>query len=213
MRCEGSTTGPWSASRGTQRGSRRVWHRCSSVTEYHELRPTPHRCRTRRVRPAGRASRIFGCTARRGRTGRAMTRTLSRHLAATIGRLSTAEQVWCVFDNTASGAAIENAWELRERVSVDSLLGDEWRRAGLFSPDLVGGLSAGSTTLKGARNSARSHANQIAERASSQSQTEPKGEAFRTPRSARRRFVRHCRGRSDLARRPSDLSGPRDVED
>ena len=39
-------------------------------------------------------------------------------LAATIGRLSTAEQVWCVFDNTASGAAIENAWELRERVIV-----------------------------------------------------------------------------------------------
>jgi uncharacterized protein YecE (DUF72 family) len=41
-------------------------------------------------------------------------------LAATIGRLATAEQVWCVFDNTASGAAIENAWELRERVIVHS---------------------------------------------------------------------------------------------
>jgi len=40
-------------------------------------------------------------------------------LAAMIGRLSTAEQVWCVFDNTASGAAIENAWELRERLIVD----------------------------------------------------------------------------------------------
>ena len=37
-------------------------------------------------------------------------------LAATIRRIVTAEQVWCVFDNTASGAAIENAWELRERV-------------------------------------------------------------------------------------------------
>ena len=42
-------------------------------------------------------------------------------LAATVG-ISTAEQVWCVFDNTASGAAIENAWELRERLSGDSLL-------------------------------------------------------------------------------------------
>jgi uncharacterized protein YecE (DUF72 family) len=40
-------------------------------------------------------------------------------LAATIGRIATAEQVWCVFDNTASGAAIENAWELRERAIVD----------------------------------------------------------------------------------------------
>ena len=43
-------------------------------------------------------------------------------LAATVGRISTAEQVWCVFDNTVSGAAIENAWELRERLSGDSLL-------------------------------------------------------------------------------------------
>ena len=33
--------GPSSASRGTQHGSRRSWHRCWSVTEYHELRPTP----------------------------------------------------------------------------------------------------------------------------------------------------------------------------
>jgi len=40
-------------------------------------------------------------------------------LAATIDGLTTAEQVWCVFDNTASGAAIENAWELRERMSGD----------------------------------------------------------------------------------------------
>jgi uncharacterized protein YecE (DUF72 family) len=41
-------------------------------------------------------------------------------LAATIGGLSSAEQIWCVFDNTASGAAIENALELRERVIVDA---------------------------------------------------------------------------------------------
>ena len=39
-------------------------------------------------------------------------------LAASIGSMSSAEQVWCVFDNTASGAAIENAWELRERLIV-----------------------------------------------------------------------------------------------
>jgi len=35
-------------------------------------------------------------------------------LARTIRSLSTAGDVWCVFDNTASGSAIENAWELRE---------------------------------------------------------------------------------------------------
>ena len=39
-------------------------------------------------------------------------------LAATIRGISTAEEVWCVFDNTASGAAIENARELRERLSI-----------------------------------------------------------------------------------------------
>ena len=38
-------------------------------------------------------------------------------LATTVRRIPTAEEVWCVFDNTASGAAIENAWELRERVT------------------------------------------------------------------------------------------------
>jgi uncharacterized protein YecE (DUF72 family) len=44
-------------------------------------------------------------------------------LAATVRGLPTAEEVWCVFDNTASGAAIENAWELRERLIVDRLPG------------------------------------------------------------------------------------------
>lgn len=33
-------------------------------------------------------------------------------LAATVGSLPAAEEVWCIFDNTASGSAIENAWEL-----------------------------------------------------------------------------------------------------
>jgi uncharacterized protein YecE (DUF72 family) len=39
-------------------------------------------------------------------------------LAATVRSIRTAEEVWCVFDNTASGAAIENAWELRERLAA-----------------------------------------------------------------------------------------------
>jgi uncharacterized protein YecE (DUF72 family) len=41
-------------------------------------------------------------------------------LARTIRSMSTATEVWCVFDNTASGAAIENAWELGQRLSVDT---------------------------------------------------------------------------------------------
>jgi uncharacterized protein YecE (DUF72 family) len=38
-------------------------------------------------------------------------------LAALVRRLSDAGDVWCIFDNTASGAAIENAWELRQLLS------------------------------------------------------------------------------------------------
>ena len=41
-------------------------------------------------------------------------------LALTLRRVSDAEEVWCVFDNTASGAAIENAWELRQRLTDES---------------------------------------------------------------------------------------------
>jgi uncharacterized protein YecE (DUF72 family) len=41
-------------------------------------------------------------------------------LAASIGRLPAETDVWCVFDNTASGAAIENAYELRERLAPDA---------------------------------------------------------------------------------------------
>ena len=43
-------------------------------------------------------------------------------LATTVRDLPTAEEVWCVFDNTASGAAIENASELRQRLTVDPAL-------------------------------------------------------------------------------------------
>ena len=32
-------------------------------------------------------------------------------LATGARSIPSAEEVWCVFDNTASGAAIENAWE------------------------------------------------------------------------------------------------------
>jgi uncharacterized protein YecE (DUF72 family) len=35
--------------------------------------------------------------------------------------MSAAAQVWCVFDNTASGAAIDNACELRERLTLDRM--------------------------------------------------------------------------------------------
>ena len=41
-------------------------------------------------------------------------------LAEELKRRSKAAEVWCTFDNTASGAAIENAWELRQRVSEGS---------------------------------------------------------------------------------------------
>jgi uncharacterized protein YecE (DUF72 family) len=48
-------------------------------------------------------------------------------LAATISRIKTAEEIWCVFDNTASGAAIDNACELRERVIAAAAVGKRQR--------------------------------------------------------------------------------------
>ncbi len=46
-------------------------------------------------------------------------------LADTVMRASPARETWCVFDNTASGAAIENAWELREQLGGDAGLSSE----------------------------------------------------------------------------------------
>ncbi|MEO7134683.1 MAG: DUF72 domain-containing protein [Vicinamibacterales bacterium] len=37
-------------------------------------------------------------------------------LAAALRGIPVAEAIWCVFDNTASGAAIDNAWRLREQL-------------------------------------------------------------------------------------------------
>ena len=41
---------------------------------------------------------------------------LSR-LASIVGEISQSADVWCVFDNTASGSALENAWELQNLVA------------------------------------------------------------------------------------------------
>lgn len=43
-----------------------------------------------------------------------------RALAEQLKALGEAGQVWCIFDNTASGAAIENALELARMLDVDS---------------------------------------------------------------------------------------------
>jgi uncharacterized protein YecE (DUF72 family) len=44
-------------------------------------------------------------------------------LADTVRDIPCADEAWCVFDNTASGAAIENAWQLHEHVTVNPALG------------------------------------------------------------------------------------------
>jgi uncharacterized protein YecE (DUF72 family) len=44
-------------------------------------------------------------------------------VAVTLRNMPTGADVWCVFDNTASGAAIENAWELCDRVIRDPARG------------------------------------------------------------------------------------------
>jgi uncharacterized protein YecE (DUF72 family) len=55
-------------------------------------------------------------------------------LASKVRRIAERSDVWCVFDNTASGAALENAWELRHLLSTpaereDELAGDACRHA------------------------------------------------------------------------------------
>jgi uncharacterized protein YecE (DUF72 family) len=42
-------------------------------------------------------------------------------LAVAIRATRPAADVWCVFDNTAGGAALENAWELQALLSGASL--------------------------------------------------------------------------------------------
>jgi uncharacterized protein YecE (DUF72 family) len=42
-------------------------------------------------------------------------------LAETLRSIPGVEDAWCVFDNTASGAAIENAWQLHELLTVNAL--------------------------------------------------------------------------------------------
>jgi uncharacterized protein YecE (DUF72 family) len=39
-------------------------------------------------------------------------------LAADLRQVPSGVTAWCVFDNTASGAALENAWQLQRRLSV-----------------------------------------------------------------------------------------------
>jgi uncharacterized protein YecE (DUF72 family) len=51
-------------------------------------------------------------------------------LATAVRSSPSAEEVWCVFDNTASGAAIENAWELRERLAADAVSSKSSARCG-----------------------------------------------------------------------------------
>jgi uncharacterized protein YecE (DUF72 family) len=41
-------------------------------------------------------------------------------LAAALRAASSGVPAWCIFDNTASGAALENAWELQRRVGCRS---------------------------------------------------------------------------------------------
>ena len=85
-----------------------------------EWQPIPHRCRRQPSLRVGRVAyfRLHGSP----------RKYWSRYdedeiatVATTVRGISTAKEVWCVFDNTSSGAAIENAWELRERLLVARL--------------------------------------------------------------------------------------------
>ena len=111
--CARCTTVPSYASRGMRRGSRRrsprssIGYRVSRVAA--DPPPVPAA-----VVPAGWPGvayfRLHG-------SPRKYWSRYDEHYIATLAMavrtIPGAEEVWCVFDNTASGAAIENAWELR----------------------------------------------------------------------------------------------------
>jgi uncharacterized protein YecE (DUF72 family) len=40
-------------------------------------------------------------------------------LADALGRVPSSAAAWCIFDNTAGGAALENAWQLRRRLLTE----------------------------------------------------------------------------------------------
>jgi uncharacterized protein YecE (DUF72 family) len=80
-------------------------------------------------------------------------------LAETVLNIPSAEGVWCVFDNTASGAALENAWELRAKFAqlgegkISNETFEEWHReAGRKKlPERVGTKAKASRRAKSRR--------------------------------------------------------------
>ena len=90
---------------------------CCAITRWHgwlRIRPRPLAGTT----PAGGPGLVYY------RLHGAPRKYWSRYDAAFIARLASAlraaaahSDVWCIFDNTASGAATENAWELQALVA------------------------------------------------------------------------------------------------
>ena len=70
---------------------------------------------------AGRAWHTFDCTGHPGTYWSRYDEHYVATLADTLRSIPSAEEAWCVFDNTASGAAIENAWQLHELLTAEAL--------------------------------------------------------------------------------------------
>ncbi len=63
-------------------------------------------------------------------------------------RRASARNCWCIFDNTASGAALENAWELRHMVCDLAVGGDQVPKRSSSRRELI---DTGSTKMYGRR--------------------------------------------------------------
>ena len=113
-RCGSGSAAPWRASRGTGAGSSRGRAASWRSSGWPASPPTRPWSRRPRSRAGGAAWCTTACTGRRGcttRRTRTSTWTLSR--AGSSGRRRSAA-VWCIFDNTALGAATANALQVLE---------------------------------------------------------------------------------------------------
>ena len=82
-------------------------------------RRSPDHRMTHTLLADGMASSTFVCTVPPGCTGRATTE-LPLQLAWWFGGVVHVGRRWCVFDNTASGAALDDAWQLQQLLAADS---------------------------------------------------------------------------------------------
>ena len=103
----------WCANLAIHRGSCSRPIRFSSHTASRVSRRTRHQFLAAPAQAVGPVSHTSACMDHRESTWSAYAPDYLAWLADALRQGSEAE-CWCLFDNTASGAALENAWDLHQ---------------------------------------------------------------------------------------------------